>query len=163
MIWKPWILLAFPQRSEIIIFYDHFVRCNPVELRVKHALAAPRLWVRFPEKATTDKCVPSLDKSVRQMRKCTPCAKQWSQHDGQTCRAVLVGEYSLKHLKSTSEIHFWVTRALQTYLPKVFPTRDTRKTMMYPAMSTHSYCLGCKYSLQMYLRSSSSSSTWECE
>lgn len=56
-----------------------------------------------------------------------------------------------------------VTRALQTYLPKVFPTRDTRKTMMYPAMSTHSYCLGCKYSLQMYLRSSSSSSTWECE
>lgn len=28
-------------------------------------------------------------------------------------------------------------------------------------MRTHSYCLGCKYSLQMYLRSSSSSSTTE--
>lgn len=29
-------------------------------------------------------------------------------------------------------------------------------------MRTHSYCLGCKYSLQMYLRSSSSSSTVGC-
>lgn len=31
----------------------------------------------------------------------TPCAKQCSQHDGQTCRALFVGEYRLKHFKST--------------------------------------------------------------
>lgn len=46
--------------------------------------------------------------------------------------------------------------------PSEFPMRETKNTMMYATMRTHSYCLGCKYSLQMYLRSSSSSSTSEC-
>lgn len=50
----------------------------------------------------------------------------------------------------------------QSNSPSEFPMRETQNTMMYATMRTHSYCLGCKYSLQMYLRSSSSSSAAEC-
>lgn len=50
----------------------------------------------------------------------------------------------------------------QSNSPSEFPMRETQNTMMYATMRTHSYCLGCKYSLQMYLRSSSSSSATEC-
>lgn len=52
--------------------------------------------------------------------------------------------------------------ATESNSPSEFPMRETQNTMMYATMRTHSYCLGCKYSLQMYLRSSSSSSAAGC-